>query len=72
MRGYALAAEARMSISILAGIPFAVGILLTMLNPAYMSVFVRDPRGHMLLGIAVGLLMLGLTSMRQIIKRALR
>ncbi|MCC7426693.1 MAG: type II secretion system F family protein [Alphaproteobacteria bacterium] len=72
MRGYALAAEARMSISILAGIPFAVGILLTMLNPAYMSVFVRDPRGHMLLGIAVGLLLLGLSSMRQIIKRALR
>ena len=70
-RGRAMSSEARTSSLILAGLPFAIGGLLWMVNPAYMSVLFTTSTGHKILGMAVLSLCCGGLTMRSIIKRSL-
>jgi len=67
-RALALASEARTSALILAALPVLAAIGLSALNWSYMSVMFLEPRGHQLLGAAVGCLCLGLALMRAIIR----
>ncbi len=70
-RGKALAAEARTSAMVLMGLPPVMGVLLYLVNPAYMGLLIYDPSGRRLLTFAAGLLTLGSYTMRQMIKRSL-
>jgi tight adherence protein B len=70
-RGHALSSEARTSSLILAGLPFAIGGLLWLVNPVYMSVLFTTATGHKILGIAALSLCCGGLTMRSIIKRSL-
>jgi len=45
--------SARLSGWILCALPFLLVFMLTVFNPDYMSVLVRDPRGHYVLGFAI-------------------
>ncbi len=70
-RGHALAAEARTSCYVLGVLPFAIGGFLAVTNPAYMSILFTTTGGEKLLGVAIGLLTLGLLMMRMITKKML-
>jgi len=63
-RGRALAAEAKMSAYIIAVMPVAGGILMTLVKPGYMLPLLHDPRGNIMLLVAFGLLGLGSFIMR--------
>lgn len=70
-RGYALAAEARTSALVLACLPVvAIGGLL-LLNPHYVLPLFTAPLGHKILGGAVLSEVLGILSMRTLIRKAL-
>ncbi len=70
-RGFALASEARTSIYVLVALPIVVGAMLFVMKPDYIGLLFTDPTGEKLLGVACFLLVLGLVSMQQIIKRSL-
>jgi tight adherence protein B len=70
-RGYAMAAEARTSASILAAIPIVTTALMLLLNPAYALVLFTTPDGKLALGVAVGMMTTGVVVMQIIIRRAL-
>ncbi len=70
-RGRALAAEARASALVLTGLPVAVGALLFVINPGYMSLLVADPAGQRALGLAGSLLVVGTVTMRSMIRKSL-
>lgn len=70
-RGKALAAEARMSAIILAALPFAMGLILSMLQPGFLDFFLYSATGNHLLMIAGGLMCTGIFVMRQLIRRSL-
>lgn len=70
-RGHALASEARTSIYVLAVLPIVIGAMLFVINPDYISELFIKPMGEKLLGLACGLLIMGLFVMQQIIKRSL-
>lgn len=69
-RALALASEAKMTMYVLAALPFIVGIGLTVLNPAYVSQLVFTSTGRIILAIGVGLLTMGIVSMRVIIRKS--
>ena len=71
-RAHALASEARTSTYILAALPVATGVLLGVVNPAYIGVLFTDPTGNKLFAAAVAMLSVGMGVMRLIISRALR
>ena len=70
-RGLALAAEAKTSIMVLAGLPFVSGGALGVLNPAYVSRFLTDPDCQKVLLAAIVLLCSGLLTMHIMIRKAL-
>jgi len=70
-RGRALAAEAKMSAYIIAAMPVAGGILMTLVKPGYMLPLLHDPRGNIMLLVAFGLLGLGSFIMRWMIRGAM-
>lgn len=70
-RGRALAAEARMSATILSALPFFMAGFLTFLRPGFLDFFFHDPAGNRLLMIAAGLMATGIFVMRQLIRRSL-
>ncbi|NKX45936.1 type II secretion system F family protein [Roseicyclus persicicus] len=59
----ALSAEARASAAILAALPFAVGVVLWVLNPGYLEPLLTDPRGRAMLIIGLALIGLGILMM---------
>lgn len=65
LKARAVTAEVRTSAYLLAAIPFLVlgGLLLT--SPKYLAPLVTDPRGHIIIGMAVGSLLTGFLTMRQ-------
>ena len=71
MRGHALASEARASCYVLAALPFVVGTLIYVVNPAYISVLFTTPPGLKLLGLAAISFSVGLYLMYQITNRSL-
>jgi tight adherence protein B len=70
LKAAAATAEVRISALVLSAIPFAVTAGLLMVAPAYLGPLFGDPRGNIILGVAVlGLLLAGLT-MRTMIRNS--
>lgn len=70
-RGYALASEARTSAAVLIALPVFAGVVLWLMNPAYIDKLFTTPQGRKIFGAAVGSLVLGLLVMRGILQRSL-
>jgi tight adherence protein B len=64
----AMSSEARASTMILGSLPFVVTGILMMTSPGYIRVLFIDPRGLMLLGLAVGMLCTGIGIMVKMAK----
>jgi len=62
-----LSAEGRVSAVILSTLPFALGALLTLINPGFVAVLWTDPLGLKLLLIAMSLMLLGVVWMWRMI-----
>jgi tight adherence protein B len=63
-----LTTSSRMSAWILCGLPIFVACAVTFMNPDYMSVLWKDPRGHNLIAIALGLQLTGMLVVRKILR----
>jgi tight adherence protein B len=63
-----LSAEGKMSGYILAGLPFAVALMIFVTNREFLSVLWTDPAGPQLLGGAAVLMLAGILWMRQIVR----
>lgn len=59
--------SSRGSAWILCGLPFGIVLLMTFLNPEYMSVLLFDPRGHYILAIAAVLQLMGIVTIKKIL-----
>jgi tight adherence protein B len=64
----AMSSEARASTMILGSLPFVVTGILMMTSPGYIRVLFTDPRGLMLIGLAVGMLCTGIGIMVKMAK----
>ena len=63
----ALSGEAVASAFIIGALPPGIGLMVTLTSPGYMNPLINDPRGHVILGIGVGMEMLGIFVMRRMI-----
>jgi len=63
-----LTTSSRMSAWILCGIPILLSLVLTVINPEYMSALWEDPRGHKLLAVAVTMQICGMLMVRKILR----
>ncbi|MFV0255958.1 type II secretion system F family protein [Candidatus Liberibacter solanacearum] len=63
----ALAMEAKASAWIIGSLPFCVSLLVHFTSPGYIDILFLDPRGHIILGIAAFLMVLGAVVMRAMI-----
>jgi len=63
-----LTTSSRMSAWILCGLPVGVAMMVTYLNPDYMSVLWTDPRGHQLIAVACAMQIIGMLLVRKILK----
>ncbi|HEV2707927.1 MAG TPA: type II secretion system F family protein [Pyrinomonadaceae bacterium] len=63
-----LTTSSRMSAWILCGLPVFVALVVTFMNPDYMSVLWSDPRGHRLLAIASLMQIVGMLVVRKILR----
>jgi len=61
-----MSAEGRMSAWVLGLMPFAVGGLVSVVNPGTMEVLFTDPGGRKMLGMAGGLMVIGMFMIRRI------
>ena len=59
--------SSRASAWILCGLPFALVFLLTSINPDYMSKLLYDPRGHIVIAVAIVLQIMGMLLIRKIL-----
>ncbi len=62
-----LTTSSRMSAWILCGLPIFVALAVSVMNPDYMSVLWRDPRGHKLIALAMTLQVTGMLIVRKIL-----
>jgi tight adherence protein B len=62
-----LTTSSRMSAWLLCGLPIFVAIAVTVLNPDYMSVLWKDPRGHWLIATAMFMQVTGMLIVRKIL-----
>jgi tight adherence protein B len=63
-----LTTSSRISAWLLCGLPVFVAFAVTFLNPDYMSVLWRDPRGHILIAIAMAMQITGMLVVRKILQ----
>ena len=63
-----LTTSSRLSAWLLCGLPIGVAIAVTAMNPDYMSVLWKDPRGHKLIYIALFLQVSGMLIVRKILR----
>lgn len=70
-KGYALAAEARMSALVLTILPIVTFFVLLLISPAYILLLTSTQTGHQVLGAAIALLAVGQFTMRTLIRRSL-
>lgn len=64
----ALSSEARAGAYILGALPFAVFAAMQLLNPEYPAVLMSDPRGHTLLMIGAGMLIVGFATIIKLVR----
>jgi tight adherence protein B len=64
----AMSSEARASTAILGSLPFVVTTILFMTSPTYIKTLFSDPRGIMLIGLAIGMLVTGIGIMVKMAK----
>ncbi|HEU4769553.1 MAG TPA: type II secretion system F family protein [Pyrinomonadaceae bacterium] len=63
-----LTTSSRMSAWLLCGLPIFVAVMVTVMNPEYMSVLWKDPRGHYLIAAAMFMQVTGMLIVRKILK----
>ncbi|HKC64798.1 MAG TPA: type II secretion system F family protein [Pyrinomonadaceae bacterium] len=63
-----LTTSSRLSAWLLCGLPIGVALAVTAMNPDYMSILWKDPRGHKLIYIAVFLQISGMLIVRKILR----
>ena len=63
-----LTTSSRMSAWLLCALPVTVALAITVMNPDYMSVLWRDPRGHYLIAAALFMQITGMLIVRKILK----
>ncbi|HEV7374659.1 MAG TPA: type II secretion system F family protein [Pyrinomonadaceae bacterium] len=63
-----LTTSSRLSAWLLCGLPIAVAVAVSAMNPEYMSILWKDPRGHKLIYLAVFLQISGMLIVRKILK----
>ncbi len=63
-----LTTSSRMSAWLLCGLPIAVALAITAMNPEYMSVLWKDPRGHYLIAAAMFMQITGMLIVRKILR----
>jgi tight adherence protein B len=71
-RARALAGEAKMSAIIMCILPVLAGLMMSAINPGQMDILFTDPRGIRMISIGVITLLLGIVTMRQLIRGATR
>jgi tight adherence protein B len=69
-RAKALAGEAKVSAIIMCILPVISGLVLSVVNPKHMGILFHDPRGIRMLAFGVITLLLGIVTMRQMIRGA--
>ncbi len=69
-RASALAAEAKMQAGLLVALPFIAALAMSFLQPYYISTFRENPTGQKMGMIALGLMGLGLLTIRWLIRKA--
>jgi tight adherence protein B len=62
-----LTTSSRMSAWLLCGLPIGVSFVITVMNPEYMSILWKDPRGHYLIAVALLLQGTGMLIVRKIL-----
>lgn len=62
-----LTADARLSGIVLALLPVFVGLIITLINPGYISFLFKDPTGRIMLGIAGTMMIIGYIWIRRIV-----
>jgi len=62
-----LTTSSRLSAWLLCGLPIFVAIAVTFMNPEYMSVLWKDPRGHYLIAAAIFMQITGMLIVRKIL-----
>jgi len=62
-----LTTSSRMSAWLLCGLPIAVSLVITLMNPDYMSILWKDSRGHVLIAIALFMQLTGMLIVRKIL-----
>jgi len=63
-----LTTSSRMSAWLLCALPTGVALVVTMINPDYMSVLWKDPRGHNLIALALSMQAVGILMVRKILR----
>lgn len=63
-----LSAEGRISAIILMGMPVAVAVMLSFVNPTYMKVFVDEPAGNLMIAVSAVMFVIGGFWMSRIVK----
>ena len=63
----ALTAQGRFSSWVLGGLPVALGLIISLLNPDYIMLLFNDPFGKMMVTMAVVLEMIGFMAIRKIV-----
>lgn len=63
-----LTTSSRMSAWILCALPILVTFMVTLINPTYMSVLWKDPRGHTLIAVALTMQMIGMLLVGKILR----
>lgn len=63
-----LTTSSRMSAWLLCGLPIFITIVISAMNPEYMSVLWRDPRGHKLIAVALFMQITGMLVVRKILR----
>ena len=72
LKAQATTGEVRMSAMILGALPFVVVGGLAIMSPAYLAPLITDPRGNVIVGLAILFLSMGFLTMRQFMRRATR
>ena len=63
-----LSAEGKMSAWVLGLLPFGAALMIQLTNPQFLEVLYTDPGGRKMIGVAAGMMVLGVLAMRKIIR----